>query len=349
MAAVYEATPGQAVEHAAWLVAAAVEGASRGGKRHEVAAAASAAIRTAWHLLGHGTTHDPVEEEVQVRVSRILPVLTAKVRAGAAGVPAGISGSSRAARNLAEHALLGEGAGAIVQALRTPQRSQRGGRRARARAGRAAGSCGTGGSGASEPEQDEEAPAEEFSAPAEEAALNGEAAAPAEDEEATTSAGEAVLSEEAPAEEGAAPAAEVSPEDEKWAALRAANAGLLRFSAKPRLRESLDFKPEAPSKEAVGDYGFGFLAGGFDDGGSKRGSERLMAGQGTLHGTSLGVFGQIGHFPIWGRHKAGQATTMNCQGTVFVAEGHFEHEAKRDDIDGIGNDPRESSSRPSKV
>jgi hypothetical protein len=115
------------------LVAAAVEGACRGGSRQTAAAVAAAALRTAWQLLGHAGPSGSEEEEVMLRASCILPVVAAKVHAGASGAPVCISGGLRAARNLAEHALLGAGASTLRQAIRAPQRAQRGGRRVRLR------------------------------------------------------------------------------------------------------------------------------------------------------------------------------------------------------------------------
>ena len=54
-----------------------------------------------------------VAEEVRLREQLARPALAAKVAAGARGAQANISGASRARRNIAQHALLGSGVGAL--------------------------------------------------------------------------------------------------------------------------------------------------------------------------------------------------------------------------------------------
>ena len=74
------------------------------------------------------TDGSPVSDELAVRWDAIRPVLTAKIKSKGT---ANIAGSARAARNIAEHAHLGEGTDAIARALVSPQRAQRRGRRRR--------------------------------------------------------------------------------------------------------------------------------------------------------------------------------------------------------------------------
>ena len=72
-----------------------------------------------------------IDAEVAVRKELISPVLRERVAAGVLGKAPTLSGAQRATRNLAEHALLGRGPDALLEACQAPQRSQRGGRRRR--------------------------------------------------------------------------------------------------------------------------------------------------------------------------------------------------------------------------
>ena len=72
------------------------------------------------------------DKEVAARIGLIQPVLADKVR----GQPS--SGTSRAKRNLAEHALLGQGAEVLEAACKKPQAAQRSGRALREYKGRLA-------------------------------------------------------------------------------------------------------------------------------------------------------------------------------------------------------------------
>ena len=74
---------------------------------------------------------EEIQAEVKTRLGHIQPVLTAKVKAGAAGVQPQIAGRLRAARNMCEHGLLGAGEEAIRHACLNPQSAQRGGNRDR--------------------------------------------------------------------------------------------------------------------------------------------------------------------------------------------------------------------------
>ena len=97
-----------------WFVEAAVRGATSGA-RQSVAAATAAAIRTAYELAVQepGLTADE-HAEVRRRRSMIMPVIRARVVAGARGSKDGLSGGQKVARNFAEHNCFGEGAKALL-------------------------------------------------------------------------------------------------------------------------------------------------------------------------------------------------------------------------------------------
>ena len=86
-----------------------------------IAAAIGAAMR--------GGEPNNFDEEVALREAAIRPVLRQEVVAGACGQEAAVSGSRRAARNVAVHVGLGDGPAAVAAALAAPQSAQRGGRR----------------------------------------------------------------------------------------------------------------------------------------------------------------------------------------------------------------------------
>ncbi|CAK0789510.1 unnamed protein product [Prorocentrum cordatum] len=69
-------------------------------------------------------------EEVEAKIGMIKPVLAAKVRAAHDEGSLRITGETRAIRNVAEHALLGEGVEALPKDGKEAKRRQRGRRRA---------------------------------------------------------------------------------------------------------------------------------------------------------------------------------------------------------------------------
>ena len=91
----------------------------------QLGAAAAALARAVLGVASDEETSDEVTE----RLRHIKPVLSARVRAGAAGVAPSVSGRERAARNVSEHNILGAGADAVKQACRAPQAAQRAGRK----------------------------------------------------------------------------------------------------------------------------------------------------------------------------------------------------------------------------
>ena len=130
MAAVYERRL-QAVER---ILAGLVRA---GASRWHVAATAAALLRG---LDGEGAGQVPPEvaEEVMARERLSRPVLVERALAGTEGRPAALDGSTRARRNLGQHALFGEPE-LLLQAATAPQSAQRGGRRRRAAAAGQAG------------------------------------------------------------------------------------------------------------------------------------------------------------------------------------------------------------------
>ena len=124
--------PGSAAVMVEGLVECIRAVASSGASKAVAAAMAAALFRAA---LVPGLPAGAISEEVEVRAAAILPVIEAKVRAGAAGVAPAVTGRRRAARNVAEHSLFGAGAAAVQQALQAPQHSQRAGRSVRAARG----------------------------------------------------------------------------------------------------------------------------------------------------------------------------------------------------------------------
>ncbi len=105
------------------IVQAIMAGVARNGTRQMHAATAAAVVRV---LLEHGRG-DEVRDEVDMRMGLIKPVIEERGIAGAAGRSPRLAGSKRAKRNLAEHALFGQGVLALAAACRAPQRSQRDG------------------------------------------------------------------------------------------------------------------------------------------------------------------------------------------------------------------------------
>ena len=95
------------------LASSIMSGASR-----QVAAAVAVAL---WRALVDGKMHG---DEISARLAHIRPVIEAKVVAAVCGQAVSISGSARAARNIAEHNFM-EPIGELVKAAK---RCQRGGK-----------------------------------------------------------------------------------------------------------------------------------------------------------------------------------------------------------------------------
>lgn len=121
------------------LVEAAFFGLARGGATRQVVAARIAAL-----VRSAALTIDAMEEkeakddrseapriqqEVDMHLNHITPVMTAAVAVGAKSQPLHLCGRQRAARNVGTHAHLGVGTAVLEPALADPQAAQRGGRR----------------------------------------------------------------------------------------------------------------------------------------------------------------------------------------------------------------------------
>ena len=111
-----------ACAHAERLLVATI----KAGCSRQVGAAVVAALFCALHSNSvEELPANVVHEELEVRLAAIKQALAKSVSADP------ISGTLRAARNLAVHAKLGEGAEVVRAALAAPQSSRRGGRRRR--------------------------------------------------------------------------------------------------------------------------------------------------------------------------------------------------------------------------
>ncbi|CAK0890305.1 unnamed protein product [Prorocentrum cordatum] len=99
----------------------------RAGASRQVVAATAVALWRAARADEPSTIAEEkdVDEEVQARVERITPVLRAKVVAAHAESKPNIDGEMKAQRNMAEHALFGEGADALPKNGKEAKRRQR--------------------------------------------------------------------------------------------------------------------------------------------------------------------------------------------------------------------------------
>ena len=98
-----------------------------GGSRHVVSSSAA----TLWRLLlaVPGPPEDLVAE-LELRQQHSGRALAEKMMAGALGTTPTLTGARRAARNVSQHACLGQGTDMLCQALQAPQSAQRGRRKA---------------------------------------------------------------------------------------------------------------------------------------------------------------------------------------------------------------------------
>ena len=125
-------------------VNAAVKAARAGAASLRAAAAAARSCRGVCECAGLMAAAEAAEaagaalmvraklpEELLCRQALARPVLEERIRAGREGRLARLSGAARATRNLAEHALLGQGPEVLQAACQNPQAAQRGGRRRR--------------------------------------------------------------------------------------------------------------------------------------------------------------------------------------------------------------------------
>lgn len=103
------------------LIAAVVRA---GGSRQVVAAASAALLRVVQDQ--GGCPHADLAEELELRQRHSGRALAEKMMAGAVGRHAELSGNCRAARNVAQHVGLGQGADTLRSALQAPKRAQRG-------------------------------------------------------------------------------------------------------------------------------------------------------------------------------------------------------------------------------
>ena len=110
------------------LVVSAIQEATvrAGASRHVAAAVAAALSRVA---VGTDLAFDDAEvnDEVRARIEPIERAVREKVRAGAKGESAKLSGGQRAWRNVAEHKDLGKGVEALPSSEAEAKRMQRGG------------------------------------------------------------------------------------------------------------------------------------------------------------------------------------------------------------------------------
>ena len=102
-----------------------------GGSRHVVAAATAAMLHS---LHPRGAQHDErrqdLADELALRQRHSTKAMAQQMVANALEVKCKLSGSCRAARNISQHAFLGQGVEVLANALQHPQRAQRGGRQA---------------------------------------------------------------------------------------------------------------------------------------------------------------------------------------------------------------------------
>mmetsp|Transcript_28758 Transcript_28758/g.75279 ORF Transcript_28758/g.75279 Transcript_28758/m.75279 type:complete len:272 (+) Transcript_28758:55-870(+) len=101
-----------------------------GGSRQVVAATAVALWRAGRAASAQEADEKEVLEEVDARIGMIKPVIAAKVRAAHDVEPLRLTGEDKAIRNVAEHALFGEGAEALPKDGKEAKRRQRGRHRA---------------------------------------------------------------------------------------------------------------------------------------------------------------------------------------------------------------------------
>ncbi|CAK0878227.1 unnamed protein product [Prorocentrum cordatum] len=107
------------------IMAMAVQGVAQGAaasgtSQQAIAAAVTAALRTAWALLAGADSEE--DAELAMRWQAMQPAMRQQVH----GAP--LCGGARARRNVGAHVGLGKGVEALRQALARPQHAQRGGR-----------------------------------------------------------------------------------------------------------------------------------------------------------------------------------------------------------------------------
>ena len=114
------------------MATALLSGVVRAGGSRQVVAATAVAL---WRACRADADGAPVEKkkeidaEVEARVQRIRPVLRTKVEAAVQGKQPYVAGGTKTQRNVAEHAMFGEGAEALPKTEQEAKRRQRGRRK----------------------------------------------------------------------------------------------------------------------------------------------------------------------------------------------------------------------------